>query len=342
MKYKNFYFVGLLLGLLIVVISGCGSNDSKTSGSSGDNYTIDEITISHVAPENTAKHAGSIAMKEKIEELSNGEIEVKVYSNSSLYSDNDEIENLMSNNVQFILPDMSKLVGYEPAFDIASLPLAFSSDEAATGFWDGEYGQDIMKRIEKEGVKALTMWPNGFRVITNDTRLIQSPEDYKGLKIRTSSGEVLAEAFDVLGASTVSIAFDEVYTALQQGTVDGQENTLSSVASANFDEVQDYLTINNFSRVDYVLLTNNEFWETLDDKTKEVVQAGIDAGTETAREEVERLNEDGLKAMEERGQIEIYELTESDKEEFRKLFEPVYDKYAPIFGEEVIEDAMSR
>lgn len=338
MRFSKIFLFTISICVLFV-LGACGSSNG---GSNGSNYSVKEIIISHVAPENTAKHVGALAMKEKIEELSNGEIKVKLYSNGTLYNDKNEFENLVSNNAQFILPDMSKLVKYEPAFDMASLPLAFSSDEAAAAFWDGEHGQEIMRKVEKEGVKALTMWPNGFRVITNSKHPIHSPEDYEGLKIRTSSGQVLSDVFDLLGAGTVSIPFNEVYTALQQGTVDGQENTLSSVASANFDDIQDYLTINNFSRVDYVLLTNTKFWDSLDEKTKEVVQAGIDAGTQTARAEVQKLNEEGLAKLKERGQIEIYELSEEDKEEFRKIFQPVYDKYTPIFGEEVVQDALSR
>jgi C4-dicarboxylate-binding protein DctP len=338
MKWSKMILFTLLFCLL-TTLAACGSSKSSTKGS---NYSIDEIIITHVAPENTAKHQGALALKKTIEEASDGAIEVKLYPNGSLYNDGNEFENLLSNNVQFIMPDMSKLVKYEPAFDMASLPLAFSSDESAAAFWDGEHGQNIMSKIEMEGVKALAMWPNGFRVLTNNKRAVQKPEDFKGLKIRTSSGQVLADVFDLLEAGTVSLPFGEVYTALQQGTVDGQENTLSSVASAKFDEVQKYLTINEFSRVDYALLTNTEFWDSLDENTRKVVQEGIDAGTKTAREEVARLNEEGLEKMKERGLIEIYELSESDKEEFRKLFQPVYDKYTPIFGEEVIKDALSR
>ena len=148
--------------------------------------------------------------------------------------------------------------------------------------------------------------------------------------------------FEKLNASTVSIAFDEVYTALQQGTVDGQENTLSSVASANFDEVQDYLTINHFSRVDYALLTNTDFWEGLDEKTEKIVQEGIDGGQEAAREKVDELNQEGLEKMKERGEIEIYELTEEEKDVFRAEFEDIYEKYKAKFGEDAVDDAMSR
>ncbi|MET3699824.1 C4-dicarboxylate-binding protein DctP [Bacillus oleivorans] len=336
MRFRRMFVITISICFLLT-LSACGNSESSNS-----QYSVDEIIITHVAPESTAKHQGALAMKTKIEEASGGAIEVKLYSNGSLYNDKNEFENLLSNNVQFIMPDMSKLVKYEPAFDMASLPLAFSSDQAAAAFWDGEHGQKIMGKIEKEGVKALAMWPNGFRVLTNNVRPVKTPEDFKGLKIRTSSGQVLADVFELLDAGTVSLPFGEVYTALQQGTVDGQENTLSSVASAKFDEVQKYLTINEFSRVDYVLLTNTEFWDSLDEKTRKVIQEGIDAGTKTAREEVARLNEEGLEKMKERGIIEIYELSDSEKEQFRELFQPIYDKYTPIFGEDVIEDALSR
>ena len=206
-----------------------------------------------------------------------------MYPNSQLFGDKDEYQNLVANNAQFIIPDMSKLVGNDPGFNIAAMPFLFKDDAAANAFWDGEKGQEIFKRIEKDGVLGLAMWPNGAKHMTNNNAPIKKPEDLKGLKIRTQGGQLLEAIYEELGAGSVSIPFAELYTALQQGTVDGQENTYSNIESKKFDEVQKYTTIMGHTRVDYAILTNTKFWNSLNDETKAIVQKGVDAATKVAR-----------------------------------------------------------
>ena len=327
--------------------SGGGSSGGSSSGSAGNQGAGDDIQeltikISHVVAENTPKHQGALAIKKYIEEASNGKIKVQVFPNSQLFGDNDEFQNLVANNVQFIIPDMAKLVGHDPGFNIPSMPFLFNSDKAATDFWDGPKGQEIFRRIESKGVVALYMWPNGPKHLTNNVRPIKSPEDMQGLKFRTQGGQVLEKVYSTLGAGSVSIPFGELYTALQQGTVDGQENTFSNIESRKFDEVQKYLTIMGHTRVDYVIMTNVKFWNSLNDATRKIVEEGVKKGTEVARQEADSLNAEAFEKLKERGQIEIYTLSGEDIEKFRQALKPVYDEYNPIIGEDVIQDAMSR
>jgi C4-dicarboxylate-binding protein DctP len=343
---KVFHF--LFAFSLVFALTACGGGSSQGSSASGNkdnsNDGIQKLTIkiSHVVAENTPKHQGALAMKEYIEKESGGKIKVQVYPNSQLFGDKDEYENLVANNVQFIIPDMAKLVGHEPGFNIPSMPFLFDGDEDAIAFWDGPKGQEILKRLEKDGVLGLVMWPNGPKQITNNKKPIKKPEDLAGLKFRTQGGQVLEKLYSTLKAGSVSIPFNELYTALQQGTVDGQENTYSNIESKKFDEVQKYLTEMNHTRVDYALLTNTKFWNSLNEATKKIIQDGVEAGTKVAREQAAKLNMDAKKKMEERGRIKIYVLTPEEKEAFRKALQPVYDKYTPIIGKDIIDDAMSR
>jgi C4-dicarboxylate-binding protein DctP len=281
-------------------------------------------------------------MKEVIEKESDGKIKVQVYPNSSLFGDKDEYQNLVADNVQFILPDMSKLVGNDPGFNIPAMPFLFESDEAANAFWDGEKGQEIFKRLEKDGVLGQAMWPNGAKHMTNDKKAIKKPEDLDGMKIRTQGGQLLEAIYAKLGAGSASIPFGELYTALQQGTVDGQENTFSNIESKKFDEVQKYMTIMGHTRVDYALLTNTKFWDSLNEETKAVVQKGVDEGTKLARESAKQLNDDALAKLKENGQVEINELSDAEIEEFKKALEPVYNEWAEKIGKDIIEDAESK
>lgn len=338
-------FLAALALVMMFALAACG-NSEKTEGSGGgaESDGIQEITIkiSHVVAENTPKHQGALKMKEVIEKESDGKIKVQVYPNSSLFGDKDEYQNLVANNVQFILPDMSKLVGNDPGFNIPAMPFLFESDEAANAFWDGEKGQEIFKRLEKDGVLGQAMWPNGAKHMTNDKKAIKKPEDLDGMKIRTQGGQLLEAIYAKLGAGSASIPFGELYTALQQGTVDGQENTFSNIESKKFDEVQKYMTIMGHTRVDYALLTNTKFWDSLNEETKAVVQKGVDEGTKLARESAKQLNDDALAKLKENGQVEINELSDAEIEEFKKALEPVYNEWAEKIGKDIIEDAESK
>ncbi|MBN8199841.1 MULTISPECIES: DctP family TRAP transporter solute-binding subunit [Bacillaceae] len=343
-KMKKLFLAALAL-VMMFALAACG-NSEKTEGSGGgaESDGVQELTIkiAHVVAENTPKHQGALKMKEVIEKESDGKIKVQVYPNSSLFGDKDEYQNLVANNVQFILPDMSKLVGNDPGFNIPAMPFLFESDEAANAFWDGEKGQEIFKRLEKDGVLGKAMWPNGAKHMTNDKKAIKKPEDLDGMKIRTQGGQLLEAIYAELGAGSASIPFGELYTALQQGTVDGQENTFSNIESKKFDEVQKYMTIMGHTRVDYALLTNTKFWEGLNDETKAIVQKGVDEGTKLARESAKKLNDDALAKLKENGQVEINELSDAEIEEFKKTLEPIYNEWAEKIGKDIIEDAESK
>ncbi|MEH7121717.1 DctP family TRAP transporter solute-binding subunit [Bacillus sp. JJ1503] len=347
----------LLAALTLVFVFGLaacssGSSTQKTEGNSegtaegteNKESGVQEITIkiSHVVAENTPKHHGAMKMKEVIEAESGGKIKVQVYPNSSLFGDKDEYQNLVADNVQFIIPDMSKLVGNDPGFNIPAMPFLFESDEAAEAFWDGEKGQEIFKRLEKDGVLGSAFWPNGAKHMTNDKHPISKPEDLQGMKIRTQGGQLLEAIYTKLGAGSTSIPFAELYTALQQGTVDGQENTFSNIESKKFDEVQKYMTIMGHTRVDYALLTNTKFWNSLNDETLAVVQKGVDEATKIARESAAKLNDDALAKLKSNGLVEINELSAEEIDAFKKVLEPVYQEYAEIIGADIIKDAESR
>lgn len=343
MKKKLF---GLLIFMLVLVLAACGGSSDSAAGESeapaeGSDDEVQEMTLkySHVVAENTPKHQGALAMKEYIEAESGGKITVEIYPNSSLFGDQDEYQNLVSNNVQFISPDVTKFVGHNPQFNVPALPFLFDNDAAAIAFWDGEKGQEILSSLENDGVLGLYMWPNGGKHVTNNKRPLVTPEDFKGLKFRTQGGQVLEKVYSALGAGSESIPFSELYTALDQGVVDGQENTFSNIESKKFDEVQAYTTVMNHTRVDYALFTNVEFWESMNEATKAIVQAGVEEGTRVARAEAKTLNDAAYETIKERAETEITELTPEQIEVFRKALEPIYDEFEEAIGADVIEAA---
>ncbi|MFZ3580219.1 DctP family TRAP transporter solute-binding subunit [Virgibacillus sp. DJP39] len=348
MHFMKKGILSLLILLLAIVITACGEEANSTSDGEGgqsdgkSNSEIQELTVkfSHVVAENTPKHQGALAFKEFLEEKSDGKIEVQVYPNSSLFGDNDEVDNLTANNVQFIAPDLSKFVGMNPAFNVPSLPFLFGSNEEAYAFWDGKKGQEVLSSLEDQGIIGLRMWPNGPKQITNNKHPIKTPEDLDGMKIRVQGGQVLASVYETLGAGPLQLPFGELYTALEQGTVDAQINTFSNIATKKLGDVQGYMTTNwGATRVDYAVFTNKEFWSSLNEPTKKLFEDAIEKATETERNLAEKLNKEAMETLKERGNMEIYELTTEERQVFLEALKPVYDEYADKIGQDVIDAA---
>lgn len=341
-NFKRSFTVAFLIFFLFIM-SACGNDEASNNSvnNTSDSGEIQQLTIklAHEVAENSSQHVGSIALKDYIEQASDGEIKVQVYPNGQLFGDKEVYQQIVGNNVQFTQIDMAKLVGDDPRFNIPSLPFLFKGDDEAVKFWDSEKGMEIVRSLDKDGLYGLAMWPNGPKHLTNDKRPIRSPEDLKGLKFRTQGGQVLEETFSSVGAGSTSIPFTELYTALQQGTVDGQSNTFVNIDSKKFDEVQKYLTITGESRVDLVLFVNKEFMDSLNEPTRKIVEDGIKAGTDAARQAAKNMNVEALQKLKDRGTIEITELSDEEIEAFRKVWAPIYEQFASIIGEEYIDSA---
>lgn len=341
MKKSKNLFATISTTTLLLIMAGCGSDEASSDNPSADSNDVQEITITlaHEVAENTSQHVGSLAVKDYIEEASDGKIEVQVYPNGQLFGDQDVYQQLVANNVQITQIDLSKLVGDDPRFNIVSLPFLFDGDEEAARFWDSEEGMEILTSLDKDGIYGISMWPNGPKHLTNDVRPLETPADLQGLTFRTQGGQVLEEVFSAVGAGSTSIPFTELYTSLQQGTVDGQTNTFVNIESKKFDEVQQYLTIIGDTRVDLGLFVNQGFMDGLNDATRQIVEDGLQAGTDVARSAAIDMNNEALETLKERGIMEIHELSPEALQEFTDAWESVYEKYTPIIGEEYIEAA---
>lgn len=335
-KIRNLLSV-LMIMIFSLTLVGCGGSDKGETAKAKDEKVV--IKFSHVVAETTPKGKAALKFKELVEQKSGGKMEVQVFPSSSLVGDKEELEALQSNTVQFIAPSVTKLVGLEPAFQIVDMPFLFASDQAAYSFYDGASGQKLMKSLEAKNMIGMAWWPNGTKNFTNNKRPIKTPEDMKGLKFRTQSGGLLDAQFKAVGAGSQTLAFAEVYQALQNGTVDGQENTFSNIETQKYVEVQKYMSLSAHGRLDYVVLTNTKFWSGLSPDQQKIISDSMKEATEYERKLADDLNKASLEKIKASGKVEIYELTESDRAAFIKAMEPVYAEYTDKIGKEYIEAA---
>lgn len=337
-------FLSIPLAFVLVMslfLAACGGGDSKgNSGSSGDSKSNPiVIKFSHVVDESTPKGKAANFFKELVEERLGDKVKVEVYPNSQLYDDEAGIEALEAGNIQMMAPSNSLMIGLDRAFDIFLMPYLFASNNAVLEFSKSDIGQELYSKVDKYNIKVLTTWLGGNMHLSNNKREIKAPDDMKGLKFRVMSSGILADHYEAMGAGATVISFSELYMALQQGTVDGQENPYNNIESQKFYEVQKYLTETAHSIATYPLIVNADFWEGLPEDIRTELDAIVEETTEQQVAWTEELNEASKQVILDAGNTKITTLSEAEKEAFIEKAKPIFEKQEERIGKEAIEYA---
>jgi len=305
------------------------------------------LKFSHVVSPNTPKGKAAVYFEKRLEELSKGRIDVQVYPNSQLYKDSAVLKALRLDSVQMACPSFSKFGKIVPQLALFDLPFLFRDIEHLHKVQDSEVGQKLKDMVSAKGFVALDFWDNAFKQMTDSKRPLIKPEDAKGLKFRIMSSKVLEEQFKAVGAIPQVMPFSEVYSALQQGVIDGEENTNSNIYTKKFYEVQKYMTVSNHGYLGYLVVMSKRFWNSLPDDLKAAVKQAMKEATAKEREYAIELDKSQFAKIKEyadkTGKLKITVLTPQQKEEWKKVMEKIYPKfYDPkLIGKDLIEKAIN-
>ncbi|MCB8815893.1 DctP family TRAP transporter solute-binding subunit [Desulfosporosinus shakirovi] len=325
--------------VLTLSLVGCGGKPAATGGDKEVKPII--VKFAHVVTPDTPKGQAALKFKELAEQKTNGKVVVEVYPSSQLYGDKEELEAAQSGNVQIIAPSVTKLVGLNPKFQYTDLPFLFPNNEAVYKFFASDQMKGLMNSLDKYNLQGLAVWPNGFKQFTNNKRPLVSPEDFKGLKFRTQAGKVLEAQFKSLGAGSATIAFGETYAALQQGTVDGQENTFNNIDTQKYQEIQKYLTVTNHGRLDYMIIVNKSFWSGLEPDIRKALDDSMAEATKFAVEQAELLDKKSMDNLKNSGKMQFTELTPAQLGVFQETMKPVYAQFESVLSKELIDAAIN-
>lgn len=342
------FLLVLMLSLAALVIAACsggGSDtDSTDSGDSGDAGAADSgekivIKFSHVTTADSVKGQAADKFKELVEEKTDGRVEVEVYPSSQLYGDNDELDALISGNVHMIAPSVTKMVKLDPRWQFVDMPYLFEDQAHVHRFFESDLAKDLMQseQLASNDIMGLVFWENGFKHFMNDKHALVDPSDYAGLKFRAQAGRVLEAQFQALDAGSATIAFGETYAALQQGTVDGTENTFNNIDTQNYQEVQSHLTVSEHGRLDYAIFVNKSFWEGMPDDVRGLVEEALAEATELAWDLAAGDNAASFENIKNSGNVEITELTDEQRQAMEDAFQPVYEEFTDVITEELLE-----
>ncbi|GAB5374332.1 MAG: TRAP transporter substrate-binding protein [Acuticoccus sp.] len=280
---------------------------------------------------------GAQRFADTVAEKSGGKVTVEVFPNSTIGSSRDLVESIQIGVVDFALVPTTNVASFYPPLDIFYLPFLFRDSEHAYAVSDGEIGQALYDdMVAKTGIRTLGMMESGFRTITTRDKKIEMPDDMKGVKFRVINNPLNVATFKALGANATPMALSEVFTGLQQGTVDGQDNPVGNVKAFGFDKVQGNITLSNHQWAGIMFLADDKMWAELPDEVKALFAEAASEAEAWERAEINAVEARYLKEMEEAG-MTVTRLSPEQAAAFQAAMEPVWDEYREKIGAERIQ-----
>jgi C4-dicarboxylate-binding protein DctP len=295
------------------------------------------IKFSHVVAENTPKGLAAQQFARLVKEKTQGRVKVEIYPNGVLYNETDEQEALLRGNVQMIAPAFPNISELSPAWMVMDLPFAFLSNDAVKEAFEGEIGAILIEKLKSKNIIGMAFWGNGFKQMTSNIGPLVHPADFKGQRFRILPSKVIEEYFRQMDAKTFPIPFNQVYRHLEQGIVDGEENTISNIYTKKFYQVQKYLTISNHGYLGYGVLMNKEYWDKLPSELHRPIMEAMKEATVYANATAISMNEKQLAELREMSGMHIHELSREERQEWMAAFDVVYSRFQTQIGKELID-----
>lgn len=331
-----------LLDLLIAAmfagaLTGCGSTtaDKEASARQEGEYQKIELVMAVNGTDIQIDTKVGKKFAELVSEATDGNVTISVFPNDQLAGGNATkgIEMIAGGGVDLAAYATSTLSVIDRQLSVGIIPWSFDDYQDARETIDSTGYQYYEERLEAKGLTYLGSFHNGFRQISNSKHEVKTPEDVKGLKIRVPGSEVYMGTFRALGADPVAMSWSEVFTAIQQGTIDGQENGVSITSSAKMPEVQDYITLWNYAYDSDLIIANTKVWESLEPMTQEILLEKAKEACEWGRDEVEAEELQLLDEFWEKG-MTVTELTEEELRAFKDVVADFRNEMIESYGQE--------
>lgn len=309
-----------------------GSGAPATAVSASPSAAI-EARLGHVFPADHAINLGAERFAELVARKTSNTVKIQVFHSSQLGADKDAMEGATLGSIQFPLTGSAVPTTFAPRIGVFLLPFLFRDQQHAWKVVDGPIGQEVAQGLLDKGIRPLAYWENGFRNITNSRRPITRPEDLQGLKLRVPESKVYVETFKALGANPTPMAFNQLYSALQQGVVDGQENPIPLIFTSKFYEVQKYLSLSEHVWDPCILSVSEAFWKKLSTDQQNAIQAAAIEARDEQRQILNKQVGEMLTEIKTRG----VQVNEVDRKAFQAAVRGVITRFETEFGKDLIQ-----
>ena len=330
----------LLLAIVFLLsaagLAGCGGGTPPPAPAKPATPAAAVITmkLGHFA---NATHPGNLAAKqfaENVEKRTNGAVKIAIYPDNQLGSPPELLEQNILGAIDMSLGTQGSLDKYSKKFAVVMLPFIFRDYAHAYKVLDGPFVPWASPDLEKQGLVFLANWDYGFRNLTNNVRPIEKPDDVKGLKLRTPPEIQLQSAMEALGANVTKIAFPELFMAMKQGVVDGQENPLAVIFFNKYYEAQKHLAITNHVYNSMVHVISKKSWDKLNPDQQKIVKEESKSAGELMRKQIQSEEKDLIKKLEAAGM----KVTYPNQAEFKAKMGPAYEKNSAYAGKENVDE----
>lgn len=327
---KASVFVLIVLTCLFM-ISGCSSTSTATSKGTDAEYVL---RLGHLQTETHPYHKGALKFKELVEKESKGRIRIDIFPSSQLGNGRDQIEGAQIGSIHFHIGSVAPVTNFAPKFNVLNLPYLFESREHAFRVLDGEIGKELGADLANRGLMNLGFMENGWRHMTNNVKPIKTAKDAASMKIRVQESPPYISFVKALKSTPVPVPFGELYTALEQHVVDGQENPLAQIYLNKFNEVQKYLTLTAHNYDAAVFIMSKTTYDTLPKDLQKVITK---ASKEAIQYERKVALEDEKQLLEDLRKTDIQIEENPDLDSFREAVKPVYKEFEGSIGKDLLE-----
>jgi tripartite ATP-independent transporter DctP family solute receptor len=328
--------------LVLVLLTGTGflsAGGSRATSSSGQNSGSEQkvsIKIAHVVAEGLPIDQAARRLGDILAAKTDGRIAVDVFPASALGGNRELLEQLQFGTLEMCMPSVAFLGGFTDSTALLDLPYLFQNNQAAEEVLDGEVGQAMFADLESSGFVGLTWLDTGWRHVTANEE-IRRPAQMRGKKIRVMENQMHIDHFNALGASAIPMAFSEVFTALQNKTIDCQENPYANIDGNRFFEVQKYIIETGHIYDTAPLLASKIFWDKLSAKDQQLIKETIKEVLTWQRQLSEKNQDETRVKYQNNGFNVVVRLNPEERQAFRAAAQPVYDKYGPKIGLDLIK-----
>lgn len=293
-----------------------------------------DLVEAHTSPPDHPYTLGMVRYADLVKERTNGRVAIQIHHSRQLGDERQVVEGLQLGTIHLTVTSTGPLGGFVPEMNVVDLPFLFRDAEHAYKVLDGEIGRGLLNKFDAVGIKGLAFWENGFRHITTSKKPVREPTDMKGLKIRVMENKVHQAAFRQLGSDATPMAWGEVFTSLQQGLLDAQENPIPIIYTFKLNEVQKYVSLTGHVYSPAPLLMSKKTWDRMPPDIQKVM---FDTAVEVARYQRGLIREQEQKQIGELRAKGMTIIEQPDRAAFREAMKPVFEQFQGQFGKDLVQ-----
>ncbi|MDY6891060.1 MAG: TRAP transporter substrate-binding protein [Pseudomonadota bacterium] len=293
------------------------------------------IKAAHAASATNTGHLALEYMDRELRQRTDGAIGLQIFPNGQLGGERELIESIQLGNIDLVFVSSAPLASFNEQFYLLDMPFLFRDREQVYRVLDGEIGQELLRSLDNVGMVGLGYWENGFRQFTNNRRVVHTAADVKGLDMRTMENQIHLMTWRELGTNPAPLAFNELYTALQQGTFEAQEGPINLFRDMRFDEVQKYISTTNHIYSPFVVLMNPELQYRMSDQQRAIFRQVFQDAKAYQRDLAQKADAAAAIELAEKG-VTITTLTPEELETFSSKMAPVYERIEAIVGSDLV------